>query len=306
MDINLAARYLEEGQLVAIPTETVYGLAANAFDENAVRKIYKAKNRPLSDPLIVHCKNLAAVKEIVSEFPPAALLLAEKFWPGPLTLLLPKNELISSLVTAGSDLVAVRIPNHPLTLELLHLLDFPLAAPSANPFGYISPTTAAHVADQLQGQVAYILDGGPCAVGVESTIVGFEQGRPRIFRQGGIPEELIGEVIKEGTPSYQGPGMLKSHYAPRKKLVLGSLSALQTEYASHKVAILSFQDSYPIPSFVLSPQGSLEEAARNLFKGLRLLDKEDVDLILAEEVPDFGLGRAINERLRKAACHKDT
>ncbi|MEI6531444.1 MAG: L-threonylcarbamoyladenylate synthase [Chlamydiota bacterium] len=304
MSVELAAEYLKKGLLVAIPTETVYGLACNAFDEKAIRSVFQAKNRPYSDPLIVHCKDLESVREIVSVIPPAALELAEKFWPGPLTLLLPKKECVSDLLTAGSSLVAIRIPAHPLTLELLQLLDFPLAAPSANPFGYISPTTAQHVADQLKDQVAYIVDGGACLIGIESTIVGFKGETPEILRQGGIPEELIlGASLQ--TIDYQAPGSLKSHYSPRKQLVLGDLPTLIQTYRGQKVAILSFSKTYDLPSFTLSKTGSLEEAAHNLFAALRFLDNLEVDLILAEEVPNTGVGKAINERLHKAACHKD-
>lgn len=300
MSILMAARYLKEGQLVAIPTETVYGLAANAFDDEAVKKVFQAKNRPYSDPLIVHCHSLEAVRELVSEFPPGAEELALAFWPGPLTLLLPKSDKISSLITAGQNRVAIRIPNHPLTLELLASLPFPVVAPSANPFGYVSPTTAAHVAAQLQDEVAYILDGGPCEIGIESTIVGFEEGLAKIYRHGGIPAE---KITLECGFSYQGPGMLKSHYAPRKKVLLGDIPTLLTKYP--QAAILSFTKSYPGHSLVLSPSGSLDEAAHNLFAALRTLDEAPCDLIIAEELPMQGLGRGINDRLRKAACQKD-
>ncbi|MCX6995029.1 MAG: L-threonylcarbamoyladenylate synthase [Chlamydiae bacterium] len=303
MSVELAAHYLKKGMLVAIPTETVYGLACNAFDEQAIRNVFQAKKRPYSDPLIVHCKDLESVRGIVSEIPPEALELAEKFWPGPLTLLLPKKKALSDLLTSGSPLIAIRIPAHPLTLELLKLLDFPLAAPSANPFGYISPTTAQHVADQLKDQVAYILDGGPCLIGIESTIIGFKRNRPEILRQGAIPEEQILGCSPK-TIDYQAPGSLKSHYSPRKNLLLGDLPTLIKKYQGQKVAILSFSKTYDQPSFTLSKKGSLEEAAHYLFAALRLLDNLEVDLIIAEEVPNTGLGKAINERLHKAACHK--
>lgn len=303
MSIEIAARYLKEGQLVAIPTETVYGLAGNAFDEDAVKKVFLAKNRPFTNPLIVHCASLREVEELVTEIPAAARRLADNFWPGPLTLLLPKSSKISSLVTAGQERVAIRIPDHPLTLELLRTLDFPLVAPSANPFGYVSPTTAEHVRMGLGDQVAYILDGGTCSIGIESTIVGFEQGAAKIFRPGGIPAEQIG-ILTDIPSSYLGPGMLKSHYAPTRRLILGSIPELLREHHDKRLGILSFRTAYPGYSIVLSPSGSLEEAAHNLFAALRQLDKSNVDLIIAEEVPSYGLGIAINDRLHKAACHK--
>src|ERR1035437_8374682 len=198
IDIEKAKQILQEGGLVAIPTETVYGLAANALNKDAVFKIIEAKNRPHFDPLIIHTDSIEKVKLHVSDFPQWAQQLANAFWPGPLTLLLPKKNSIPDLVTSGLPQVAVRIPNHPLTLQLLKSLDFPLAAPSANPFGYVSPTNAEHVAAQLQGSVDYILDGGPCDVGIESTIVGFEDGKITIYRLGGLAiediEKLVGKV----------------------------------------------------------------------------------------------------------------
>ncbi|MCS6796546.1 MAG: L-threonylcarbamoyladenylate synthase, partial [Raineya sp.] len=196
-DIDLAEKLLRNNQLVAIPTETVYGLAGNAFSEEAVAQIFAVKNRPTFDPLIVHSDSLEKIKNFVSDFPEKAMILAQKFWAGSLTLLLPKKSIIPDLVTAGLPTVAVRIPKHPLTLQLLQRLDFPLAAPSANPFGYISPTTAHHVAEQLGEKIPLILDGGICSVGVESTIVGFEGDKAIIYRLGGISVESIQETIGE-------------------------------------------------------------------------------------------------------------
>ncbi len=310
-DIKSAIKYLEAGDLVAIPTETVYGLAANALNENAVTKIFKVKNRPTFDPLIVHTDNIEKIQNFVTEISPEATLLAQHFWAGALTLLLPKKTIIPDLVTSGSPLVAIRIPNHPLTLALLKNLAFPLAAPSANPFGYISPTTAQHVAMQLGDKIPYILDGGECALGLESTIVGFENGIPTIYRKGGISVEAIEKIIGKvqvktfSTSNPQAPGMLKSHYAPGIPLILGEIEKLIPKFENNKIGILSFQKYFSqIPKnqqINLSPSGNLEEAAKNLFAAMRQLDQMNLDIILTELLPEKELGRAINDRLRRAA-----
>nr|WP_310590383.1 L-threonylcarbamoyladenylate synthase [Dyadobacter sp. NIV53] len=221
-DVQLAKQFLLKGQLVAIPTETVYGLAGNALDEKSVLSIFEVKNRPSFDPLIIHTDSLDKLKNYVTDLPASARNLAIAFWPGPLTLLLPKKSIIPDLVTSGLDHVAVRIPNHPLTLELLRQLEFPLAAPSANPFGYISPTKSEHVNAQLGEKIPYILDGGECGVGIESTIVGFVNDIPTVYRLGGLAideiENIVGKVnvLPHSSSNPQAPGMLKSHYAPRK------------------------------------------------------------------------------------------
>lgn len=311
-DIQRAIDLLGNDQLVAIPTETVYGLAGNAFSEMAVSQIFVVKNRPSFDPLIVHTSHYRRWSELVTEVPPPAQRLAEVFMPGPLTLLLPKCQRIPDLVTAGSPLVALRIPDHPMTLELLERLDFPLAAPSANPFGYISPTTAAHVEAQLGERIPYILDGGPCRVGLESTIVGFPEGRPTVFRKGGVPVEALEaqigplEVHEHSSSNPQAPGMLRSHYAPRVPLELGMIEELLRRHSHRRLGVLSFRQLFPgVPAdrqVLLSPSGDLAEAARRLFSGLRYLDGLDIDLIIAELVPEEGLGRAINDRLRRASA----
>ncbi|MBK7871743.1 MAG: threonylcarbamoyl-AMP synthase [Saprospiraceae bacterium] len=310
-DIDQAIILLNKGSLVAIPTETVYGLAGNAFDEAAVAEIFAVKNRPSFDPLIVHTSDWERLSQLASNIPDAAHILAEAFMPGPLTLLLPKQNTISDLVTAGSPLVALRIPRHPMTLKLLQQLDFPLAAPSANPFGYISPTTAQHVEQQLGNKIPYILDGGPCEVGLESTIVGFENDKTIIYRKGGISvesiENLIGtvEVKAHSTSHPQAPGMLKSHYAPRVPLILGNIEALLEIHKGKKIGIISFQKTFltksPHYPIILSPTGNFTEAARNLFAGMHYLDSLDLDMIIAELLPEENLGRAINDRLRRAA-----
>ncbi|MEO1712391.1 MAG: L-threonylcarbamoyladenylate synthase [Bacteroidota bacterium] len=310
-DLSKAKALLEEGRLVAIPTETVYGLAANALNEEAVLRIFKAKNRPTFDPLIVHTASVEQVRPLLREVPPLAERLFEHFAPGPLTILLPRTHQIPDLVTAGLDTVALRIPRHPLTLELLQSLDFPLAAPSANPFGYVSPTRPDHVAAQLEDQVSYILDGGHAEVGLESTIVQIiDNDRMHVLRKGGLPiEELEAfgkvEVFQHSTSNPRAPGMLKSHYAPGKPLKLGYLDDLLSEHAGQRVGILAFKQLISeVPENqqrILSKNGDLAEAARNLFASIRSLDALDVDLILAEWVPEKGLGRAINDRLRRAS-----
>ncbi len=316
-DLATAQRLLETGQLVGIPTETVYGLAANALDVKAIAQIFQVKNRPAFDPLIVHSESLARMKPFLGDIPDAARQLADAFWPGPITLLLPRNKTIPDLVTSGLDTVGVRVPNHPLTLKLLRALPFPVAAPSANPFGYLSPTTAQHVADQLGGQIPYILDGGPCAVGVESTIVSFDEEQPTVLRLGGITVDQIEAVIgpvsvrNHSTDNPAAPGMLTHHYAPRKPLVLVSGRQISdgsrlSQSAFSGAGALVFQDLLlEIPAqnqMLLSPTGDLGEAAQQLFAHLRALDALPIDIIYAELVPETGLGRAINDRLRRAAA----
>lgn len=308
-DLEKARWLLENGQLVAIPTETVYGLAGNALDAAVVARIFAAKNRPSFDPVIVHTSSLQRAMDLALEFPGPAKALAEKFWPGPLTLLLKKRNIVPDLVTAGLDRVGLRCPAHVLTLRLLEALAFPLAAPSANPFGFVSPTCPEHVNEQLGDRVAYILDGGHCTVGIESTIVGFENDRPVVYRLGGLPAEKIEDVVGpvtiqlHSTSNPKAPGQLKSHYAPTKKVILGDLEMLQQKYAGQKFGILAFTKDYGTPhQVVLSKTGSVEEAAQHLFTALRTLDKMPVDIILSEPVPDIGLGRAINDRLKRAAA----
>lgn len=312
-EVQQAAQYLKEGKLVAIPTETVYGLAANAFDLNAVLNIFHTKNRPTFNPLIVHCANTTQIEQFVTDFSPNARKLAAAFMPGPLTLLLPKKAIIHDLITAGSDKVAIRIPNHALTLELLQRIDFPLTAPSANPFGYISPTSAAHVDAQLGDKIPYILDGGECSVGIESTIVGFtEDDNVQVYRLGGLSveslEKVVGkvEILAHSDDKPATPGRLLSHYAPKTPFYLGNIADLLRKYADKRVGILSFSHLYQdIPTqnqIILSEKGILEEAARNLFAALRTLDSLEVEVILAEFVPNEGLGKAINDRLKRAAA----
>ncbi len=311
-DILKAKQLLESGDLVAIPTETVYGLAGNALDPAAVVKIFSVKNRPHFDPLIVHVSDLNQANNFIESIPEKAIKLANLFWPGPLTLLLKKKSIVPDLVTAGMDTVGIRCPDHALTQSLLQSLSFPLAAPSANPFGYVSPTNPTHVNDQLGNRLDYILDGGECRVGIESTIVGFENDEAVIFRLGGLSVEAIEKEIGKVTiqlnssSNPKAPGQLKSHYAPQKKVVLGNLSELIKKYDSKKIGILAYskkqENINPNHQIVLSESGSTEEAAQRLFSALRELDKKDFEIILAELVPETGLGKAINDRLHRAAA----
>lgn len=310
-DIHYAAELLKQGEVVAIPTETVYGLAGNALNEEAVLKIFEAKNRPRFNPLIIHVPSSDHFSKYAEEVPELCYRLAEIFSPGPITFLLKKKDIIPDLVTAGSDRVAIRIPAHHITQSLLNLLDFPLAAPSANPFGYVSPVTAQHVYEGLHDRIPYILDGGECRVGLESTIVGFSGDEVVVYRLGGVSVEAIEESIGKKTTlqllheSPETPGQLKSHYAPSIPLWLGDISTLMQVHHGKKIAVISYQKKYtypePLYQFILSPSGDFHEAARNLFRVMREVDKLDADIILAEKLPETGLGRAINDRLQRAA-----
>ncbi|RRB18072.1 L-threonylcarbamoyladenylate synthase [Larkinella knui] len=310
-DVQKAKDYLESGQVIGIPTETVYGLAGNALNPDAVLQIFKVKNRPSFDPLIVHTDSIDKVESFVTQIPEPARRLAERFWPGPLTILLPKKAIIPDLVSSGLETVAIRIPNHPLALKLLAMLDFPLAAPSANPFGYISPTTARHVAEQLGHQIPYVLDGGSSQVGIESTIIGFAEGGPIVYRLGGMTleklEAIVGRVSvrSHSTSNPKAPGMLSSHYAPRKPLLLKKPEEALATYKPERIGVLAFEEiTRLIPvehQQILSVTGDVSEAAKNLFAAMRALDAFDIDVIITELLPEMGLGRAVNDRLRRAA-----
>jgi L-threonylcarbamoyladenylate synthase len=307
--IAQAARFITDGGIVAFPTETVYGLGASAFDVSAAARVFEAKNRPAFDPLIVHVDSVEQAAVCTEEFPDTAQLLADTFWPGPLTLVLRKTGAIPDLVTAGLPTVAVRMPNHPVALELIRQSGVPLAAPSANPFGSLSPTTAEHVAMHLGAKVDAVLDGGACTVGVESTIVSLAGDRPVLLRPGGIPAEAIQRVIGPlGMPvaddeKPEAPGQLPNHYAPRTPLFL---TTDPDAPATGRNGLLTFREPEDRRAFaaveILSPHGSLTEAAANLFAALHQLDALGLDAILAEPLPEQGLGVAINDRLRRAAA----
>jgi L-threonylcarbamoyladenylate synthase len=310
-DISKAVELLNNEELVAIPTETVYGLAGNIFSEKAVKAIFETKERPFFNPLIVHIPNINYLDTIVETIPEKAKLLAEAFWPGPITLVLKKKSIIPDLITSGKDTVAVRIPNHPTTLELLNQLEFPLAAPSANPFNRISPTKAEHVESYFKDKIKMVLDGGACKSGIESTIIGFENGEPIIYRLGSTPIEAIEAVVgtievknkKEAAPD--APGMLERHYAPKTKTILTShLKEAVEANKNLRIGLLTYNDILNDDAIyfkiVLSEGKNLEEAASKLYDALHQLDQQDLDLIIAERLPDYGLGKSINDRLTRA------
>ncbi len=310
LSVDDAATLLQEGGLVALPTETVYGLGANALDPIAVAKIFAAKERPFFDPLIVHLADVDWTPRVVSEFPPVARMLAARFWPGPLTLVLPKADAIPDLVTSGLPTVAVRVPDHDLTRRVLRKANLPVAAPSANPFGRLSPTTAEHVRQLLGHRIDAILDGGPCRVGVESTILKIDGDRVKLLRPGGIPieeiEVLVGPIDRHNPPSSgqpEAPGMLDSHYAPQTALKLVSEVPSVPEWTRTGLLLLREADSHRNFAMVeiLSPTGDLVIAAANFFQAMHRLDAAGLDGIVALEFPDQGLGRALNDRLRRAA-----
>ncbi len=309
-NLDLARNELLAGNLIGFPTETVYGLAGNALSEASILKIFQTKNRPAFDPLIVHTHSVDEIQRYVQSIPETIAELIAHFTPGPLTVLLPKNELIPDIVTSGLNRVAFRIPNHPLALELLASLPFPLAAPSANPFGYVSPTTPQHVNQQLGEKINYILDGGACGVGVESTIIGMEHNELVIYRLGGISvEDLQAYAGKEilvkdhSSSNPAAPGMLSSHYAPKKKLLSAYLLELN-EVDLEQVGYIGFDKlraDIPIENqLLLSSKGDTNEAAKNLFATLRKIEEMSPNVFYVGNIPNEGLGRAVNDRLKRA------
>ena len=311
-NIEEAIVALENNNIIALPTETVYGLAGNAFSESAIEKIFALKNRPHYNPLIVHIKSIDYLHLVAKEIPEIALQLASTFWPGPLTLVLKKQDNIPSIVTGEKDTVGVRVPNHPVALELLNKLDFPLAAPSANPFGSISPTTAGHVYNYFADTLDVILDGGPCIKGIESTIIGFENECPVLYRQGSITLEAIEKItgklklkVNAGNSAPTAPGMLSRHYAPNTTTILtDNIDVAIEKYLGKRIGILQFKkhSTYPLVSAIetLSAIGDTEEAAKNLYAAMHKLDQQNLDVIIAEKLPAIGLGLAINDKLERA------
>jgi L-threonylcarbamoyladenylate synthase len=299
-----AGRHLRDGNLVAFPTETVYGLGANALDGLAVAAIFTTKERPRFNPLIVHVHDREEADELVL-FNPLASALVEAFWPGGLTLVLPYREPspLARLVTAGLPTAAVRSPSHPIARALIEAAGVPIAAPSANRSGRISPTSAADVAEELRGKVEWILDGGSCPLGLESTVVGFDGERPVLLRPGAVPrddiERVLGPLQTPGHGVIQAPGMMQSHYAPRARL------RLNVTHVEPSEALLAFGPIVPPSAHIvcnLSTTEDLHEAAANLFSMLRSLDKSNMDRIAVMPIPDHGLGEAINDRLERAAA----
>jgi L-threonylcarbamoyladenylate synthase len=311
-----AARILAEGGLVAFPTETVYGLGADATNPAAVARIYQAKGRPAFNPLIAHVGDIAAAGKI-ARLDASATALAEAFWPGPLTLVLPKTQncAVADIATAGLDTVAIRIPAHPVARDILRAFGGPVVAPSANLSGHVSPTTAAHVHSDLAGKIDLIVDGGAVDVGVESTIVGCFEA-PMLLRPGGLPraeiERVLGRALNQPPKDMESdsgqplaPGMLASHYAPRARVRLDAVAIEPGEalLAFGLGAISGIDAASAVMN--LSERGDLNEAAANLFGHLRALDAKGVRTIAVMPIPDDGLGEAINDRLRRAAVGRE-
>ena len=307
-----AAERLRAGGLVAFPTETVYGLGANALDPRAVARIFEAKARPSFDPLIVHVPDLREAGRVASTSDPRLRSLAERFWPGPLTLVLPRRPELPEIVTAGLPAVGVRVPGHAVARALLATAGVPVAAPSANPFGSVSPTTAEHVAQGLGDRVDLILDAGPCRVGVESTVLSLVDDPPVVLRPGGVPHEeleaALGQTLEVRASSSRpsSPGLLERHYATRTPLRLLDETAPQAPPERGRVGLLAFEGAPRGHGYaaveVLAPDGRLTTAAANLFAALRRLDALGLDLLVAEPVPEAGIGRAILDRLRRGAA----
>jgi L-threonylcarbamoyladenylate synthase len=310
-DILKAAEILSRDELVAIPTETVYGLAANIYSDSAIKKIFELKKRPFFNPLIVHIHSMEQVMELAVDFPEKAQQLAKAFWPGSLTLILKKQAAVPDLITAGSNTVGIRMPHHDLTLKLLKSLPFPVAAPSANPFTHISPTTAQHVKNYFDGALEMVLDGGDCKNGIESTIVGFENKEVVVYRLGSISIEDIRAVVgnvtlknnKDKAPN--APGMLEKHYAPRTKTYLvENIANFIAQHPDQKIGLLlHIKESKELEvakTIYLTETGDLKEAASKLYSAMHELDKLDLDLIVAQRLPDTGLGKSINDRLERA------
>jgi L-threonylcarbamoyladenylate synthase len=310
--IETAAAALQAGEVVAFPTETVYGLGADALNERAVAQVFAIKNRPRFDPLIVHLADKEAVPQYAAVIDERAAALMKRFWPGPLTLVLRKRPLIPDLVTAGLDTVALRVPAHPVALTLLRAVGRPIAAPSANPFGYVSPTTAVHVQEMLGDAIGLILDGGPCTVGVESTVCALTEADARVLRPGGVTieeiEAVIGPVTIAASLQSDGrsPGTLPHHYSPHVPLtLLAPGEPIPRPCKGERVGLLTLVPRPDVEEYVvveaLSKDGTLLEAAAHLFATLRRLDSLGLERVVVESVPEHGIGRAIMDRLRRAA-----
>jgi len=309
VNILKAAEIIKRGGLVSFPTETVYGLGGNALDPKAVARIFEAKARPSFDPLITHIAELEMLDRIADIKNPKVFDIIERFWPGSLTLIVPKKDIIPHIVTSGLETMAVRMPDHPTALELIKASTGAVAAPSANPFGYLSPTTAKHVDEPLGDKIEMVLDGGTCRVGVESTVLDMTGDRPIVLRPGGISFEDLQnaiddvEVFNRSTTSPTAPGQLKMHYSPGKPLhIVDTIDLVQKRKRAGALLFKAGPDSSGFQSVeILSPTGDPVEAAARLFVALHKLDKTDIDMIYAEKIPEEGLGRAVMDRIYKAS-----
>lgn len=310
-DIKKAKLLLDASEIISIPTETVYGLAANGKDPMAIAKIYTAKKRPISNPLILHYKDASSAFQDVTTIPNNAEVLAGKFWPGPMTMLLPKKNNIPDAVTSGKSDVAIRVPQHELCLSLLNTLDYPLAAPSANLYGRISPTSPIHVHEQLNSRVPYILDGGICEKGIESTIIGFENDNVIIYRLGSISIEAIETCIQkkvhvrnkiEDKQAPRASGMVKHHYAPNTAMF--SVAKKHEEKNLSNCGFIGFDSLHPdFPNenqFLLSENGNIDAAAKELYRSFHVMDAKRFKSIYIEFMPENGIGKAINDRIHRA------
>jgi len=306
---NIIAEELKRGGVVAVPTETVYGLGANIFNEDAIREIFNLKKRPLTNPLIVHIGNLNQLDTLVDNVPDCFQILIKTFWPGPLTILMDKKDSVPNIVTANSEKVAIRMPNHPLFLKVLTKLDFPIAAPSANPYKRISSTEIEHVKKYFDGQLKYALDGGKCTVGIESTIVGLEEGEVFIYRKGGVSKEQLENVLDKKVfykevVGKQLPGSALKHYSPLKEMILSDdINKTVLQNSSRKIGILQFSDHLLFNNieFNFSFKKNLEYASKNLFNYLHFLEQQEIDLIICEKFPSNGIGNALNDRIYRAS-----
>ncbi|HET6756464.1 MAG TPA: L-threonylcarbamoyladenylate synthase [Burkholderiales bacterium] len=300
--IQQAVEILRQGGLVAFPTETVYGLGADASNPDALEKIFVAKGRPQNHPIIVHLPDESHLSQWARSVPESARTLAQRFWPGPLTLVLPRAPQVSDLITGGQDTVGLRVPGHPVVLELLKAFDSGIAAPSANRFGRLSPTTAEHVREELGDSVDLILDGGPCEVGIESTIVDLSSEPPVLLRPGKISkreiEDAIGQTLA-ARGATRAPGTLPSHYSPRTPLKIVSAAELE-KCATENVAVLSFGTT--MSSRWIAASRDAAEYARSLYANLRALDEMQCDVIFVERVPESEEWTAIRDRLARAAA----
>ena len=307
-NIDYAAKVLNDDGIVVIPTETVYGLAGNALKKKSVNKIYSIKKRPKHDPLICHTDSLDKIKKYVKNIPEETYALADKFWPGPMTIIFEKKNIIPDLTTSNLKTVAFRIPDKTITLKLLKNLNYPLAAPSANIFGYISPTKTEHIHKNFNKGIDYLLEGGNCKLGLESTIIGFKDNKIIVYRLGSLvlnDLKKIGKIeILNKNDNY--PGSLKNHYSPRKKLYLGNIKNLCEIHKDKKIGILCYNKKYKEIKYenqiILSDNSSLEEASKNLYSALYKLDNmKNIDIIISSLLPNNLIGRTINDRLTKSA-----